>query len=255
MIPTRSTRRLHGERHPGRLVHPRRRRHDHLHVRRQSGDDAGTSDDGDRRHRDRSRRPAGSPSSASRADFRYDAVLLEVVATSPPTPGGRVHDPRARSPWCSTSTSRSTRLRCDVSDLILSGLRGAYVSDVTVVGRRPHRHVEISGITNEAVLSAEAAAGAIHGRVFGNPSAAFSGTYIVDYGTTAYPVPLVAVESPGLVDLRPRSDRHSSPRRRHRQLHHLHRPGPDPEPDARHERPSCGGRFAWWTPAARRSPT
>ena len=54
----------------------------------------------------------------------------------------------------------------------------------------------LSGITNEGTLNVTLGAGKL-ADAFGNPNAAFTASYTLDRGTTAFPVPLVAVSPRG----------------------------------------------------------
>jgi Ca2+-binding RTX toxin-like protein len=77
------------------------------------------------------------------------------------------------------------------TDLVLSGIAGAFVSGVTVLAGNTTARFTLSGITAEGTLAASIAAGAIND-AFGNPGAAFSASYAVDIGTVPYPTPLTA---------------------------------------------------------------
>jgi hypothetical protein len=76
------------------------------------------------------------------------------------------------------------------SDLVLSGIGGAFVSGVAVLPGITTARFTISGLTTtEGSLTPSIVAGAITD-TFGNPVAAFSATYQVDIGTVPYPIPL-----------------------------------------------------------------
>ncbi|MCU0963102.1 MAG: S8 family serine peptidase, partial [Pirellulaceae bacterium] len=123
--------------------------------------------------------------------FRYDALQLQVVATNPPTSGGKFvlpgpfsYDVHFNEPVDPNSIS--------TSDLLLTGLDGAAVHGATVAPDGTTATFVIEGIGGEGTLVAQIAAGAITD-VYGNPGAAFSASYVVDYGTAPYPVPLTPV--------------------------------------------------------------
>ena len=126
-----------------------------------------------------------------RGTFRYDALPLEVVATTPPFPGGKfvlpgpfTYDVHFDEPVDPNSVAPS--------DLALSGLQDATVSAVSVSADSMTATFTISGIHDEGTLTASIPAGAITD-AYGNPGSAFSRHYIVDYGTAPYPVPLTPV--------------------------------------------------------------
>ncbi|MCU0707694.1 MAG: S8 family serine peptidase [Pirellula sp.] len=127
--------------------------------------------------------------------FRYDALLLQVDSTTPANPGGiftlpapftyDVHFNEAIDPTSLTP-----------SDLVLSGLLGATVSDVTVSANGLSASFTIAGIRDEGTLTTSIAAGAIKD-IYGNDGASFSANYVVDYGTAPFPVPLKPIEPLG----------------------------------------------------------
>ncbi len=142
-----------------------------------------------------SRLSDGAPLSPFSASFRYDAVLLQVTSTSPPTPNGVftlpgpfTYDVNFNEPVAPASVQ--------TTDLTLGGVAGAFVSGVTVLPGNTTARFTLSGISSEGTLTAGIAAGAITD-AFGNPGAAFSGTYQVDIGTAPYPTPLTAVSPAG----------------------------------------------------------
>ena len=122
--------------------------------------------------------------------FRFDAIALQVTSTLPPFPNGVftlpgpfTYDVNFNEPVNPASVQ--------TSDLVLSGIGGAFVSGVTVLPGNTTARFTISGIAVEGALSASIAAGSI-ADAFGNSNNAFSATYQVDFGTVPYPVPLAA---------------------------------------------------------------
>ena len=82
------------------------------------------------------------------------------------------------------------------SSLALSGVSGATVSAVSVLSGNATVQFTLSGITSDGTLTASIAAGAVLDQ-YGYAGAAFSGSYIVQIGTAAFPVPLAAVNPLG----------------------------------------------------------
>jgi hypothetical protein len=137
----------------------------------------------------------GSPVAQFDGTFRYDAVLLQVVSTNPPTPNGVFTLP-APFTYDVNFNEPVDPASVQTTDLTLGGIGGAFVSGVTVLPGNTTARFTLAGITSEGALTAGVAAGAITDAV-GNPGAAFSGTYQVDVGTAAYPTPLTAEAPPG----------------------------------------------------------
>ena len=77
------------------------------------------------------------------------------------------------------------------SDLVLSGLADAAVSGVSVSGDGKTATFTIDGDARRGNARREHRRRRDH-RCYGNPGAAFSASYVVDYGTAAYPVPLTS---------------------------------------------------------------
>ncbi len=133
------------------------------------------------------RDPDGSPLAAFSGTFRYDALTLMVTSTVPPVggtftlPGPFTYDVNFNEPVDPASVQ--------TADLALSGIAGAIVTGVTVLPGNTTARFTIGGVTSEGTLNASIAAGAITD-AFGNPGAAFSGSYAVDIGTVPYPTPL-----------------------------------------------------------------
>src|SRR5262245_2574719 len=108
--------------------------------------------------------------------FRYDATLLEVTDTvppvggtfTPPAPGTYQYDVN----WNEDVDPNSVA----TSDLQLSGIIGATVTNVSVNGSATSFTLNI---TSAGTLTANIAAGAITD-TFGNPNADFSGSYTVE---------------------------------------------------------------------------
>src|SRR5262249_26386320 len=117
------------------------------------------------------------------ATFRYDVTLLQVTSTSPAFPGGVftlpapfTYDVNFNEPVDPSSVQ--------TTDLVLSGIAGAFVSAVTVLRGNTTVRFTLGGITAEGTLTASIAAGAITD-AFGNPGAVFSASYTTDIGTVA----------------------------------------------------------------------
>ncbi len=123
----------------------------------------------------------GSPLAAFSATFRYDAVLMEVVSTDPPQ--GLVYLPLTGLQVNFNEAYDLASVGTD--DLVLS--RGS----VTGVSRVDDDTVEytIAGLEGEGLWMVDIAAGALDD-AYGNPGAAWSGSYILDFGELPYPVPL-----------------------------------------------------------------
>ena len=75
------------------------------------------------------------------------------------------------------------------SDLVLSGAPGGVVTSATVLPGNTTVRFTLDGFTTDGPLSLEIPAGAITD-AFGDPGPAFSTSYVVDFGTLPYPVPL-----------------------------------------------------------------
>ncbi len=82
------------------------------------------------------------------------------------------------------------------STLVLSGISGATVSAVNVLPGNTTASFTLSGITSDGTLTASIAAGAVLDQ-YGYPNVAFSGSYITDIVTQAFPVPLTSVAPAG----------------------------------------------------------
>jgi hypothetical protein len=136
----------------------------------------------------------GSPLVLFDGTFRYDVVQLQVTSTVPPVggtfilPGPFTYDVNFNEPIDPASVQRT--------DLILRGLPGAVVTAVTVLPGNTTARFTISGITVEGIFTVDIAARAITD-AFGNPGAAFTGTYSTDIVTAPYPTPLTPENPPG----------------------------------------------------------
>ena len=122
--------------------------------------------------------PDGHPVIAFNCTFRYDATLLAVTNTvppvggtfSPPAPGTYEYDVN----WNEAVDPTSIQ----ASDLTLSGNTGAIVTNVEVINGDTTTRFTLY-IPFGGSLTADIAAGAITDQ-FGNPNAAFSGSYTVE---------------------------------------------------------------------------
>jgi hypothetical protein len=130
----------------------------------------------------------GNPVAAFTGTFRYDTLLLQVVATAPPVggvftlPGPFTYDVTFNEPITPASVQPG--------DLQLSGIAGSTVVAASVLPGNTTVRFTINA-TIEGALTASIPAGAITD-AFGNVGAAFTGTYVVDLGTAPYPTPLLA---------------------------------------------------------------
>jgi hypothetical protein len=134
----------------------------------------------------------GDPSAnflAFNAQFRYDAVLLQVVSTNPPSNGAILLP--APITFDVNFNEAVDPNSVQASDLVLNGLPGAFVSGVTVLSGNTTAEFTIAGVSSEGPLTVSIAAGAITD-AFGNPGAAFSASYFTHFATAAMPTPLVA---------------------------------------------------------------
>jgi hypothetical protein len=131
---------------------------------------------------------AGDPVAAFTGTFRYDTLLLQVVATVPPVggvftlPGPFTYDVNFNEPIDPASVQPG--------DLQLSGIAGSTVTAASVLPGNTTARFTIN-VPSEGAFTASIPAGAITD-AFGNAGAAFTGTYVVDIGTVPYPTPLLA---------------------------------------------------------------
>jgi hypothetical protein len=134
----------------------------------------------------------GNPVAAFTGTFRFDTLLLQVVATAPPVggvftlPGPLTYDVTFNEPINPASVQPG--------DLQLSGIAGSTVAASVLPGNTTVRFT--INATIEGALTASIPAGAITD-AFGNAGAAFTGTYVVDIGTEPYPTPLLAKKPQG----------------------------------------------------------
>src|SRR5262247_3415238 len=135
----------------------------------------------------------GNPVAAFTGTFRYDTLLLQVVATAPAVggvftlPGPFTYDVSFNEPIDPASVQPG--------DLQLSGIAGSTVTAASVLPGNTTVRFTLN-VPTEGALTASIPAGAITD-VFGNPGLAFTGGYLVDIGTVPYPTPLLAEKPQG----------------------------------------------------------
>jgi hypothetical protein len=136
---------------------------------------------------------AGDPVAAFTGTFRYDTLLLQVVATAPMV-GGVFTLP---SPFTYDVTFNEPINPASVQpgDLQLSGIVGSTVTSASVLPGNTTVRFTLN-VPREGTLTASIPAGAITD-AFTNPGAAFTGGYLVDIGTVPYPTPLLAKSPQG----------------------------------------------------------
>ena len=131
---------------------------------------------------------------AFNATFRYDAVLLAVASTNPASggsftlPGPFTYDVNFNEPLLSSAVTTGS--------LVLSGIAGATVSNVALLNGNMTARYTLDNITSGGTLNVNIAAGAVTDQ-YGNSGTAFSASYYVDIGTTAFPVPLTSTSPSG----------------------------------------------------------
>ena len=133
------------------------------------------------------RDPDGDPVIEFTCTFRYDATLLAVTDSvppvggtfSPPAPGTYQYDLN----WNEAVNPSSVQ----TSDLTLSGNTGATVTNVEVINGNTTTRFTLN-IRFGGSMTADIAAGRITDQ-FGNPNAAFSGSYTVEEGAPPTCVP------------------------------------------------------------------
>lgn len=122
--------------------------------------------------------------------FRYDALPLAIVSTNPPA--GAAITVSGSLNLDVNFNEAVDPLSVQAADLSLSGLTGATVGAVSLLGGNTTARFVINGLASEGTLNIGIAAAAITD-AFGNPNpAAFTASYTIDNGTTAFPTPLVA---------------------------------------------------------------
>src|SRR5262245_38464600 len=131
---------------------------------------------------------AGDPVAAFTGTFRYDTLLLQVVATAPQV-GGMFTLP---SPFTYDVTFNEPINPASVQpgDLQLSGIAGSTVTAASVLPGNTTVRFTLN-VPTEGALTASIPAGSITD-AFGNAGAAFTGVYVVDIGTVPYPTPMLA---------------------------------------------------------------
>ena len=136
---------------------------------------------------------AGDPVAAFTGTFRFDTVLLQVVATAPPV-GGVFTLP---SPFTYDVTFNEPINPASVQpgDLMLSGIAGSTVTAASALPGNTTVRFTIN-VPAEGALTATIPAGAITD-AFGNSGAPFTGGYVVDIGTVPFPTPLLAKNPQG----------------------------------------------------------
>jgi hypothetical protein len=122
----------------------------------------------------------GNPLGQFDATFRYTALQLQVTSTNPPV-GGRFTIPASSFSFDVNFNKAVDPTSVKTTSLTLSGIPGAFVSAVTVPSGNTTAHFTLSGLGSVGTLTANIAAGAITD-AFGNPGAAFSGSYVVALG-------------------------------------------------------------------------
>ena len=122
--------------------------------------------------------PDGDPVHEFNGTFRYDATLLEVTDTVPPV-GGTFSPPAPGTYQYDVNFNEEVDpASVDMSDLQLSGNAGGTVTGVTVLPGNTTVEFTLN-ISFGGNLTADIAAGAITDQ-FGNPGAAFNGSYTVE---------------------------------------------------------------------------
>jgi hypothetical protein len=132
---------------------------------------------------------AGDPVAAFVGTFRFDTVLLQVISTSPPFPGGVFNLPSPLT-YDVNFNEPVDPASVQTSDLQLSGIAGSSVTGVSVLPGNITARFTLN-VPTEGTLTVNILAGAITD-AFGNPGAAFTANYVVDIGTVPYPTPLLA---------------------------------------------------------------
>jgi hypothetical protein len=122
--------------------------------------------------------PDGDPVHEFNGTFRWDATLLEVTDTDPPV-GGTFTPPAPGSYTYDVNFNEEVDpASVEISDLQLSGNSGGTVTGVTVLPGNTTAEFTLN-ISFGGDLTADIAEGAITDQ-FGNPGAAFNGSYTVE---------------------------------------------------------------------------
>src|SRR5262249_52795612 len=123
------------------------------------------------------------PVRAFHAEFRYDAIRMQIDATVPANgsvlmlPPTTVNlDVHFNEPY-DPATVRTNNLTLSQGSVTAASVVNADTARYTL---------DLSSITSEGTLTINFAAGALTD-VFGNPMLAYTGSYILDFGTVAYP--------------------------------------------------------------------
>ncbi len=132
----------------------------------------------------------GKPVFAYNASFRYDVLQMAVVSTSPVV-GATVLVPL-------TTIDVNLNEPVDPASVIASdlGVSQGSVSSVAFLNSNQTIRFTLTGATTEGAFNATIAAGAI-ADVNGNVNLAFAGSYQLDVGTRAFPLPLTAINPLG----------------------------------------------------------
>jgi len=136
---------------------------------------------------------AGDPVAAFTGTFRYDVLLLQVVATAPVV--GGVFTLPSPLTYDVTFNEPINPASVQLGDLMLSGIAGSTVTAASVLPGNTTVSFTLN-ISTEGTLTASIPAGAITD-VFGNPGLAFTGGYLVDIAIVPYPTPLLAKSPQG----------------------------------------------------------
>ena len=139
----------------------------------------------------------GNPVGPFDGTFRYTAQQLAVVSTNPGV-GGTFTIPPATQTYDVNFNRPFDPSTVHPTSLVLSGVPGAFVSGVTYLNGNTTARFTLGGLTTDepGTLTASIAAGAIADAV-GNPNVGFSGSYVVDIPTQAFPTPLTAKDPAG----------------------------------------------------------
>src|SRR5262245_28516347 len=129
---------------------------------------------------------AGDPVAAFTGTFRFDTLLLQVVATAPQVggvftlPSPLTYDVMFNEPINPASVQPG--------DLQLSGIAGSTVTAASVLPGNTTVRFTLN-VPSEGPFNATIPAGAITD-AFGNAGAALTGGYVADIGTAPYPTPM-----------------------------------------------------------------
>jgi len=121
------------------------------------------------------------------ATFRYDSHRMAVASTVPPT-DGLTHELPLTSLKVTVDEAYDTA-SASVDDVILS--QGSVVGVDTTLAAEKTVVYTLAGVVDEGTLTVQMPAGAL-ADVSGNPMLPYEGTMDLDFGTVAFPTPLVA---------------------------------------------------------------